>query len=69
MIESKLPLLMARKRQKIVDLARDTGINRGTITRLYHGTAKQIDLDVLDVLCRYFGCRVEDILEFKDPVN
>lgn len=65
MIENKLPLLMAKKRQKIADLCRDTGIGRGTITRLYHGTAQQLDIAVLDTLCRYYGCRIEDILEFK----
>lgn len=66
MIECKLPLLMAKKRQKIVDVARETGINRGTITRLYHGTAKQIDLEVLSLLCRYYECRVDDLLEYRN---
>ena len=55
--------LMGEKKLKIVDVARDTGINRGTITRLYQETALRVDFEVLDTLCDYFDCPIEDILE------
>tara|TARA_Y100000296_G_C5177398_1_gene260919 strand:- start:3564 stop:3740 length:177 start_codon:yes stop_codon:yes gene_type:complete len=54
---------MGEKKLKIVDVARDTGINRGTITRLYQETALRVDFEVLDTLCDYFDCPIEDILE------
>ena len=54
---------MGEKRLKISDVAKDTGINRGTITRLYHETALRIDFDVLDHLCTYLDCKVEDLIE------
>ncbi|MCB4435560.1 helix-turn-helix transcriptional regulator [Alteromonas sp. McT4-15] len=63
MIRCHLSRLMGEKKLKIVDVARDTGINRGTITRLYQETALRVDFEVLDTLCDYFGCPIEDILE------
>ena len=53
---------MGEKRLKISDVAKDTGINRGTITRLYHETALRIDFEVLDQLCTYLECSVEDLI-------
>ncbi len=49
--------------QQISDVARDTGLNRGTLTRLYYETAERVELGVLDALCRYFGIDLPDLLE------
>ena len=64
MIKCHLSRLMGERKLKITDLARDTGVNRGTITRLYHETATRIELDVVDALCRYFGCQVGELFEY-----
>lgn len=64
MIKCHLSRLMGEKKLKIIDVARDTGINRGTVTRLYQETAERIDLDVVDKLCRYFGCDVSGLFEY-----
>lgn len=56
---------MGEKKLKISDLSRDTGINRGTITRMYQETAERIELDVLDKLCNYLNCNVSDLFEFQ----
>ncbi len=55
---------MGKRKLKITDLARETAINRGTITRLYHETASRIELDVIDTLCQYFECDIGDLFEF-----
>lgn len=65
MIKCHLSRLMGEKKLKIADVARDTGINRGTITRLYHETAQRIELDALDILCKYLDCQVSDLFEYK----
>ena len=57
---------MGERKVKIADVARAIGVNRNTITLLYYEKAKRIDLDVLDKLCKYFGCEVKDILEYRD---
>lgn len=64
MIKCHLSTHMGKRKLKITDLARETGINRGTITRLYHETASRIELDVVDTLCRYFECDIGDLFEF-----
>lgn len=55
--------LLGEHKKKITDVARDTGINRGTLTRLYHETAERVDLEVLQLLCDYFDCEVQVLLE------
>lgn len=60
----RLSRLLGERKLKIIDLARDTGINRGTITRLYHETASRVELEVVDGLCHYFGCQVGELFEY-----
>ena len=55
--------LLGEHKKKITDVARDTGINRGTLNRLYHETAERVDLEVLQQLCDYFDCEVDVLLE------
>jgi putative transcriptional regulator len=57
---------MGEKKVKIVDVARETGVNRGTITRLYHETASRVELEVIEALCRYLECDVADLFELID---
>ena len=51
---------------KIADVARETGLNRGTITRMYNETATRIELDAIETLCRYLNVKIEDLYEFVD---
>ena len=62
MIKCNLSKIMGEKRLKISDVAKETGINRGTITRLYHETALRIDFEVLDQLCGYLECEVSELI-------
>jgi len=55
---------MGERKLKISDLVRETNINRGSITRLYHEKANRVDLDLIDTLCRYFKCEIGDLFEF-----
>lgn len=64
MIRCHLGRLLGERKLKISDVARDTGINRGTLTRLYQETAERVDLDAIDQLCRYLQVAVGDILEY-----
>jgi len=66
MIKCKLSRLMGEKKLKISDVAKDTGINRGTITRLYHETAVRVDFDVLEKLCVYLECEISELFEIEN---
>ncbi len=53
---------------KIADVARETGLNRNTVTLLYRETANRVELDVINRLCGLFQCEVGDLLEYiSDP--
>jgi putative transcriptional regulator len=62
-----LSRLLGEHKKKISDVTRDTGINRGTLTRMYYEDAERVDLDVLDILCQYFGCSIQELLEPEQP--
>lgn len=66
MIRCHFARLLGERKLKISDVARDTGINRGTLTRLYYETAERVELDVLDQLCEYFGIDLPELLERTD---
>jgi len=63
MIKCHLSRLMGEKKVKISDVTRDTGINRGTLTRLYQETAERVDLEAVDKLCTYFKCETGQLFE------
>lgn len=64
MIKCHLSRLMGERKIKIADLSRDTGINRGTATRLYYETAERIEIDAINVLCKYLNCSISELLEY-----
>lgn len=66
MIKCHLSKLMGERKLKIADVARAIDVHRNTITLLYYEKAKRIDFEVLDKLCKFFNCKVEDILEYKE---
>ncbi len=65
MIKCHLSTLMGAKKLKIVTLANAIGVNRSTITALYQERAKEINLEVIDKLCKYFNCQVSALLEYQ----
>ena len=65
MIKCHLSRLMGERKLKIADLARDTGLNRNTVTLLYKETATRVDLETMDTLCQYFECSVGDLFEHE----
>lgn len=69
MIRCHFARLLGERKLKISDVARDTGINRGTLTRLYYETAERVELEVLDKLCEYFQVDLPDLLERVDNAS
>ena len=66
MVRFHLARLMGERKMKIVDVARETGLNRNTVTLLYKETAQRIDLEAIEKLCRLFECEVGDLLELQE---
>ena len=63
MIKCHLSRLLGERKLKISDVSRETGINRGTLTRMYQETAERVDLSVIGALCDYLECEVADLFE------
>ncbi len=63
MIRCHLSRLMGERKLKISDVARQTGLNRNTVTLLYYERANRVDLDAIDRLCALFNVNVGDLFE------
>jgi len=64
MIKCHFARLLGERKLKISDVTRSTGINRGTLTRLYYETAERIELDVIDQLCQFLDIEVGQLFEY-----
>ncbi|WP_080658590.1 helix-turn-helix domain-containing protein [Paenibacillus polymyxa] len=65
MIQNKLNILMSEKKiRNISELARETELDRRTLTNIYDEKNKGIDYVTLNKLCAYFNCTVADLLEY-----
>jgi len=53
---------MGAKKMKISDVSRETGLNRSTVTALYQESAKRIEVEAINELCKLFQCEVPSFL-------
>lgn len=63
MIKCNLSKLMGEHKVNIQEVHEATGLNRNTISNLYHEKVKRVDFRTIDKLCNYFDCKVGDLLE------
>jgi len=63
-IRINLPELLARKRWRMADLHRETGIAYSSIHALGNERNKRIDLRHLALICCALDCRPGDLLEY-----
>ena len=66
MIRCNLSRILGEKRLKVAEVARETGINKNTIHRLYNETVTRIDIEVIEILCRYLGVEIGELFELVD---
>jgi putative transcriptional regulator len=64
MIRIHLSRLLGEYKQRIADVQRETGLARNTLAGLYREDVARVDLATLDALCKHFGCKISDLLEF-----
>ncbi len=63
MVKCHLSRILGERKLKVAEIARDTGINRNTLHRLYNETATRVDLEVIEQICRYLQIEVGDLFE------
>jgi DNA-binding XRE family transcriptional regulator len=73
MFRSKLPLLVAQKesreRRKITqeEIAEATGLRRPTISAwMSYKPISRLESNVASVLCAYFDCTIQDLVELEN---
>ena len=70
MIRFRLPELIADKAFKerrvvpLAEVAQATGVHRATLSKIANQPGANIGTDVIDKLCRYFGCQPGDLLTY-----
>lgn len=63
MIKCHLARLMGERKMKVMDVARETGLNRNTVTLLYKEKAQRVDFETVERLCDLFDCEVGELFE------
>ncbi|MEL0628432.1 helix-turn-helix transcriptional regulator [Psychromonas aquatilis] len=66
MLKCHLSKIMGEKRLKMSDVSRDTGINPGTIRRMFNETATRVELNVVETLCKYLEVEVGELYELPE---
>ncbi len=51
------------------EISTQTGIHRVTLSKIAHNRAQNVGTETIDRLCKFFGCRIEELLEFVDDEN
>ena len=71
MYKSKLRYLMADKKiDSIKNLVELTGDSRPPLDKLYkEKDLETLSLDVLARICKYFNCKIEDLIEYIPDEN
>ena len=52
-----------RRRITVLEVAKETGISKATLTRIANTPGYNTNTDTLDSLCKYFDCDPGDLLE------
>lgn len=72
MIRFRLAELVAdkafRERRVIAlsEIAEQTGVHRATLSKIANQPGANVGTDIVDKLCRYFGCQPGDLLTFVE---
>ncbi len=69
MIISNFSVLLAKKKLKVSDAVRATGISKTTLHKLYNEQTSRIDFETIDKLCEFLDIEVGDLLKYKPNKN
>ena len=64
MIKIKVSDLMGKHKLTIAKLTEKVELSRPTISALYHEKVSRIDFDTIEKLCKFFNCKIEDLIEY-----
>lgn len=65
MIVCKLDDLIWQHRTTAKDIYLKTGISEAALSNLRNNNTQRYEAKTLDAICRYFNCKISDLLEFE----
>ena len=65
MIKCNLSELMGKHKMTIQDVHQKTGLNRNTVSNLYHERVKRIDFDTIEKLCLALNCNIGELFTIE----
>ena len=63
-IHCRLSTILGKRRIKMAELVRMTGVSKTTINAMYHDKVTKIDYGVLERICKALDCPLSDIVEY-----
>lgn len=64
MINNKLSEILGRKRIKMSELQRLTGLSQSAVIKLYYNKTKSVSFDTMNKLCNALECNTQELFEF-----
>ncbi|MBZ2068509.1 helix-turn-helix transcriptional regulator [Streptococcus sanguinis] len=61
-MRNNMRVLLAKKRQKVSDVAAATGLSKSTLTALYYERTKRPDIDTLQRVAEFLGVSLDELL-------
>lgn len=55
-----------RRAVSLTEVAEASGVHRATLSKIANQYGANVGTDVIDKLCRYFGCQPGDLLVYVD---
>ena len=68
-IDNNFSAILGSRLIKISQVARDTGISRTTLTNIYYKRSTYITFAVLNKLCEYIECGVDDLFPYVADID
>ncbi len=65
-LKVKLDEMMAKRKIRLNELAKQVGITDANLSILKNGKAKAIRFSTLEALCQVLKCQPADLLEFEE---
>ncbi|HBG49753.1 MAG TPA: Cro/Cl family transcriptional regulator [Cyanobacteria bacterium UBA9971] len=64
MINNKLSEILGKKRIRMSELQKMTGLSHTTIISLYYARSKNISFETIDKLCEALECNIQELFEY-----
>lgn len=65
-MKNNLRVLLAKRREKVSDVSKATGLSKSTLTALYYERTKRPDIKTLQQVCDYLGVTVDEFLTVEE---